>query len=88
MASTLRAHGPRVAHVRPLHRHSVNYAFSVFPSVRPATAVLQRSRDKRWRHMRASLNTAIFFQNSALAKLKNSEGEPRSQGMTQFFTIL
>ena len=49
MASTLRAHGPRVAHVRPLQRHSVSYAFSVFPSVRPATAALQRPRDERWR---------------------------------------
>ena len=28
-------------------------AFSVFPSVRPATAALQRPRDERWRHIRA-----------------------------------
>ena len=30
------------------------YAFSVFPSVRPATAALQRPRDERWRHIRAN----------------------------------
>ena len=53
MASTLRAQGPRVAHVRPLQRHSVSYAFSVFPSVRPTTAALQRPRDERWRNFRA-----------------------------------
>ena len=41
----------------PLHRHSVSYAFSVFPSVRPATAALQRPRDERWRHIRASQHT-------------------------------
>ena len=29
-------------------------AFSVFSSVRPATAALQRPRDERWRHIRAN----------------------------------
>ena len=33
--------------LKPL-RHSVNYAFSVFPDLRPATAALQRPRDERW----------------------------------------
>ena len=34
-------------------QHGVSYAFSVFPSVRLATAALQRPRGERWRHIRA-----------------------------------
>ena len=56
MASTLRAHGPRVARVRPLHRHSDSYAFCVFQSVRPATAAPQSRRDERWRHVPGGCN--------------------------------
>ena len=52
--------------------HSVSYAFSVFASVRPATATLQHPRGERWHHMRAgppnlglSLATAAQVRRSA-----------------------
>ena len=49
--------------LKPL-RHSVSYAFSVFPDLRPATAALQRPRDERWSNIRAGPHGAAAAANT------------------------
>ena len=70
-------------------------AFSVFQSVRPATAALQRPRDERWRHMRARpgvhhghitghcCSVADLPQNGGWKASKNRTPEYRRESLPQ-----